>query len=422
MPHVDAPLPRDHVIRRALRETTERLAREVAAPGSQAPAWTEFEWRVAMAAAVMHGLCGLMHARLRWQGPVVWQAFLEHQKHQCVLRQRRIAGLLAQLDDAGRAQGVPMLAMKGSAMLALGLFGEGERPMSDIDLLVRPHDRERTLQLLQAMGYVTDLEIARHACLRPANGPSTIAFGEHADNPVKIELHTRIYEALPVREVDITARAFPVDARDGINAYPSIAALMRHLLLHTANNLRTGSLRFIQLHDIAGVAARLDACDWETLLQPDADSRGPWWALPPLRLASRHFPGAIPASVMQRVERESRPLLRWSSSRGSLVDASLSAARIRALPGLSWSASVAEASALIVERLVPGQEGLAIRHHKATQAAFSGSSWTHASPAMKLLRWVLRRPLSPAATYSIRQALAYRPVDAAWSSSNRAAA
>ncbi len=422
MPDVDPALPSDSMIRAALRETTERLASEVAAPGSQAPAWTEFEWRVAMAAAVMHGISGLLHGRLRWQGPVVWHAFLADQKRQCVLRQQRIGGLLAQLDQAGRAQGVPMLAMKGSAMLALGLFGEGERPMSDIDLLVRPRDRDRALRMLLAMGYAVDLELGRHVCLRPANWPSAIAFGEHADNPVKIELHTRVYEALPIREVDITSPTFPADAHDGINAYPSNAALMRHLLLHTANNLRTGSLRFIQLHDIAGVAARLDARHWETLLQLDADSRGPWWALPPLRMAARHFPGAIPASVIAQVERASRPLLRWSSRGGSLVDASFSAARIRALPGLSWSASVAEASRLIVERLIPGQDGQAISHHKATEAAFSGSSWTHASQAMKIVRWALRRPLSPAATYSIRQALAYRPADAAWSSSNRAAA
>ena len=421
MQQTDAALPPDSVIRAALRETTERLAGEIAAPGPLAPAWTDFEWRIAMAASVMHGISGLLHSRLPWQGSAVWQAFLADQRRQSVLRQRRITGLLAQLDQAGRAQEIPMLAMKGSALLAMGLFGDGERPMSDIDLLVRPDDRDRALQMLRAMGYVTELEVTRHVSLRPADWPSAVAFGEHADNPVKIELHTRIYEPLPIREVDITALAFPTEARNGINAYPSNAALMRHLLLHTAANLRGGGLRFIQLHDIASVAARLDARDWEELTRQDADSRGLWWALPPLRLAARHFPGTIPASAIQQVERSSRPLLRWRSRRRTLVDVSLSAARIRAFPGLSWSGSVAEASALIAERLMPGREAQAIRLHATTLAAYAGSSWTRASQATRILRWVFRRPPASAAMYSVRQALAYRPVDAAWSSSNKAA-
>ena len=421
MPPTDTAMPSDRMIRTTLRETTERLAREIGAPAPHAPRWSDFEWRVAMAASAMHGISGLLHSCLRWQGPQVWQAFVQDQKRQCVLRQRRITGLLEQLDRAGRAQDLPMLAMKGSALLALGLHGDGERPMSDIDLLVRPDDRDRALQVLQAMGYVAELEVARHACLRPAGWPSAVAFGEHADNPVKIELHTRIYEPLPIREVDITALEFPADAHPGINAYPSKAALMRHLLLHTAGNLQTGTLRFIQLHDIACFAARLDARDWEQLALQDADRRGPWWALPPLRLASLHFPGAIPAPVIRQAERSSRPLLRWSSRRRSLVDASLSAARIRAVPGLLWSASVAEASALIVQRLIPGQQVRAVRLHMTTQAAYSGSTWTHASQAMKILRWTFQQPPASAALYSIRQALAYRPVDAAWSASSKAA-
>ena len=410
----DDAMPRPGVVRAALRETTQALAREIAAPGSPTPAWSDFEWRVAMAASSMHGMSGLLHSRSRWQGPAVWQAFLADQKQQCLLRQRRITGLLARLDQAGREQGIPMLAMKGSALLALGLYADGERPMSDIDLLVRPMDLDRTLQLLQAMGYVAELDVARHVCMRPAGWPSAVAFGEHADNAVKIELHTRVYEPLPVREVDITALEFPADAGDGINAYPSNAALMRHLLLHTAGNIRAGTLRFIQLHDIAHLATRLDAPDWAELARHEVDTRDLWWALPPLRMASRHFPAAIPASLIRQVERSSRPLLRWSSRRRTLVDVSLSSARIRALPGLSWSASAAEATALIVSRLIPDREVRAIRHfHATTQLHFAGSAGDRASQVAKIARWILHRPPAVATMYSIRQALAYRPVDAA---------
>ena len=278
---IDASMPPDAVIRAALRETTERLAGEIATPTERAPMWTDFEWRVAIAVSVMHGISGLLHSRLRWQGPAVWQGFLAEQKRQCELRQQRIATLLARLDEAGRAGQVPMLAMKGSALLALDLFGVGERPMSDIDLLVRPSDCDRMTRILHAMGYATEFEHPRHVCLRPANWSTAVTFGEHVDNPVRIELHTRIYEHLPRHEIDITKQAFPKEARDGINGYPSNGALMRHLLLHTAGNLRGNGLRFIQLHDIASVAVRLDARDWEELIVQDADAGRLWWALRP---------------------------------------------------------------------------------------------------------------------------------------------
>lgn len=422
MVQADDAMPSLGAIRIALRETTQRLASELAVPGMQAPAWNDFEWRSAMAASVMHGMSGLLHGRLRWQGPPIWQAFLSEQKQQTLLRQQRITALLAQLNEAGHAAGIPMVAMKGSALLALGVLADGERPMSDIDLLVQPQDRDRMLQLLQAMDYVVELDTARHVCLRPAGSPSSPAFGEHAQNPVKIELHERVFETLPIREVDITALVFGADACNGINAYPSKAALMSHILLHTAGNIRTWSLRFIQLHDIASLARCLDTQDWTELVQHEANSQGLWWALPPLRLASRHFPDAIPASVVRQVERSSRPLLRLSSRRRTLVDVSMSAASIPALPGLSWSASPAEAMTLMARRLMPGDDVHAIRRYYAsTHFALASPTWSRASQAAKIVRWILHRPPAPMTMYSIQQALAYRPVDAAWSSSNKAA-
>ena len=44
----------------ALRATTERLAGELANPGEAPPEWSAFEWRIARAVAVMHGISGLL--------------------------------------------------------------------------------------------------------------------------------------------------------------------------------------------------------------------------------------------------------------------------------------------------------------------------------------------------------------------------
>jgi len=46
--------------------------------------------------------------------------------------------------SAGAREGIAAVALKGAALHAIGLYAIGERPMADIDLLVRPADAERT--------------------------------------------------------------------------------------------------------------------------------------------------------------------------------------------------------------------------------------------------------------------------------------
>jgi hypothetical protein len=77
---------------------------------------------------------------------------------------------------------------------------------------------------------------------------------------------------------------------------------------------------------------------------------------------------------------------------------------------------------LMARRLMPGDDVHAIRRYYAsTHFALASPTWSRASQAAKIVRWILHRPPAAMTMYSIQQALAYRPVDAAWSSSNKAA-
>src|SRR5262245_42333391 len=85
-------------IRAALAKTTETLARDIVQPGTQAPAWSDFEWRVAKAVAALHGISSLLDRRLAWRGPDHWHEFLAGQRRHTALRHHRIGDLLAQID------------------------------------------------------------------------------------------------------------------------------------------------------------------------------------------------------------------------------------------------------------------------------------------------------------------------------------
>ncbi len=399
------PLPPHPFIRKALKTTTERIALELNTPQTQAPDWTEFEWRVAMAVAVMHGVSGLLAGRLHWRGPELWQAFLTEQVQQGQLRQQRTRQLLDQLDVAAVQAQLPLMALKGSALLNLGLYAPGERPMSDIDLLCREPDFEATGRLIEAIGYEAGLTIWKHREYTPVGIGADRAFGEHGRNPIKIELHNRIAERLPVREIAITERLFPHKAQPGLNPYPSLAALMRHLLLHAAGNVCSQSIRLIHLHDIAALAVRLHAEDWDELLQPAA-----WWMGPPLLFADRCFPGRIAADSLKRVAQLGPLLLRRASARYRLAENSISRWGVPIFPGLEWSLSTVEAGNCLATRLYPGRKAAALGKQIAfSQLPLTSTGWAQTPRWKKALAMLAGGAPRAITLYSIQRALSYRP-------------
>jgi hypothetical protein len=228
-----------------LRKITEALAGELACPTQHAPEWSDFEWKIARAVAAMHGVSPLLSKTLRWQGPAGWMTFLEEQRVHTATRHRRIAELLQHIDERGRAEGIAVVALKGAALHAIGLYAVGERPMADIDLLVRPADAERMARLLESLDFYESCALWKERVFTPVVECAAGALGEHSNNNVKIELHERICEKLPWRITDVTDCVFPAQARPGMNAYPSTASLMIHLLLHAAGSMAFQSLRLL---------------------------------------------------------------------------------------------------------------------------------------------------------------------------------
>ena len=104
-------MPTFKVLAAVLRRTTERLVRELAQPTDLQPDWTETEWTVARSVAAMQGISVLLAARLRWQGPSAWQAFLAEQCEQSLLRHERIGSLLERIDAVTRERRVGCVAL-----------------------------------------------------------------------------------------------------------------------------------------------------------------------------------------------------------------------------------------------------------------------------------------------------------------------
>ena len=375
----------------ALRKVTEALASELRSPTASAPRWSEVEWAVARAVAAIHGVSPLLADTLRWQGPAEWTQFLVGQKAHTAQRFRRIEQLLQLLDARAGAAGVALVPLKGAALHAAGIYAAGERPMADVDLLVRQEQAPCAVEILDRLGFHETHRTWRHRVFVPDGHDAPAALGEHARNDIKVELHCRIAEVLPRRPVDITERIFPQPLRPGLNAYPSRAALLMHLLLHAAGGLVNRELRLLQLHDIARLAVHMHHGEWEELSDQAARTADGtlWWALPPLVLTSRYC-SRMPARVLARAASDCHGWLQRVYRRRSLSDASLSHLWVTAFPGIEWARSPREVCEYAAVRVLP--DAATVRRRKTLaklQPRVSSASWAELSQGRRMLRWLI---------------------------------
>lgn len=403
-------VPSAAAVQKILRTTTERLARELASPADSAPDWTDVEWRAARAAAAIHGVGPLLATTLRWRGPPGWNDFLIEQRRHTEIRHQRIDALTRLLNERARQIDLPIVALKGAALHAMGVYRPGERPMADLDLLVRDVDRPVAQRLVEEQDFREQLLFWKNQVFIPnstgvyASAPSHL--GEHHDNPIKIEVHWRIHERLPVTLTDVTGVCLPAAAQPGMNNYPSRAALLMHLVLHAAGSMVARDLRLIHLHDLSLVCAAMLPADWDVILQHSPKGNGPWWFLPPLRLASRYYPGLVPRPVLACLERACPPWLNQLTRRRSLTDVSLSCVWISAFPGIEWSRSPAEASKYMFRRFRPDADMRAVRKLDAVAGAWAGAGrWSNLSQRSRIVRWMVSRPPRPATMHVFQSAL-----------------
>lgn len=392
-------LPPLATIQAALRKTTEGLAHQLGSPGPQAPDWSDFEWRIARAVSALHGVSPVLAARVQWHGPLGWRQFLDEQRRHTQIRAARLQQSLQLIGEHAQRQRVGFVALKGVALCELGIYTPGERPMSDLDLLVREDGTAAMTRALVGVGLRPTHASWKEQVFEPEGAPEAGKFGEHADNPIKVDLHTRIAERLPARLVDISPLIAPETLHEGLNPYASRVALMIHLLLHAAGEMVFRTLRLIQLHDIGLLAAQFSADEWQELLTQRAASWGLWWALPPLSLVARYYPSVPPAVLAELQGSGSRAMRR--RARALISDVSYSNMLRSALPGIDWTRSPGERLSYAAERAL-----ISARALLGTSPRPAAANREVPAPRPAKMPWYRLRPVRPATLKAVQAALA----------------
>lgn len=403
----DMTVPPPKTLQVALRKITETLARALTTAAEPTPDWSDFEWIAARAVAAMHGISPLLSRSLHWKAPAGWTKFLQDQRIHTAHRHERIKATLERIDIRSTDAGIATLALKGAALHAMGLYIGGDRPMADIDLLVRPRDAEALARVLESLGFRQTATTWKERIFTPlvAHAPDELA--EHSDNDIKLELHDRIGERLPWRLTDATVDIFPIQPHAGLNAYSSNASLMLHLLLHAAGSMTVKALRLIQLHDIALLSSRMTQSDWDLLLRYNSADRRLWWAFPPLKLTSRYYPSKIHEPALASLADDCPRLLRKLATSTSLNDVSYSYLWVDAFPGIEWSQSIPEFIDYAKSRLRPGAKQLDAREDTAKSQSWARQAeWSRLSQTRRILRWISSRPTRPATMHAVTAAFA----------------
>ncbi len=232
------------------------------------------------------------------KGPGGWTQFLDRQRAHTAERQSRTADLLQSIGRRAGELDVAAVALKGSALHAMGIYACGDRPMADIDLLVRPADEQRMVEVFEELGFREQKKSWKERCFVPPSRGVRRSWGRMAQTISNSSSMWKICERLPWRITDVSELIFPLFPKAGIEQ------------LSLKGGIDDSSPAACGGSDGVSVAAASassryrstvvvdDRDDWNEFLESGTDIRRSWWAFPPLNLCSRYYSRAIPEPVL----------------------------------------------------------------------------------------------------------------------------
>ncbi|MCE7937498.1 hypothetical protein DCC79_00885 [bacterium] len=300
------------------RPTPEALLDILAArqPGVRLDPTTARPWAAIAAAAHAHDVEPLVYDVVTKAGVALPDALGEHLRDRYYHTAAANAWLmveLARLIGALASVGIPVMLLKGAALVLTVYEHIGLRTLGDVDILVPPEHASAAIGAVRAHGYdlvVGNNELAERG-KAGADVEAIVAFGgqatlrRQAPPHAIVDLHWTLVDRPPYRHrlpVETFWRsARPVTVGDAAAVVLSPEATVLHLCAHLAlHHPDSQGLALRWLHDIAEVLVHQgDAFDWPALL---GLAEACDLVLPLQRiLPAVPAPGRIPSAVLRTV-------------------------------------------------------------------------------------------------------------------------
>lgn len=238
-------------------------------------AWTDLQWHTAKFVVQTHGVAPLFYKLCSLSGAsdtfnAAFQGYISEQYYLNQARINKVKVTLQGILELSSLKSMAVMPLKGALLVTNYYEDAALRPMSDIDLLVKPEDLSDIGQILGEMGYYL-VEDSFHHVQYMLPGKPVSMNGEHPDNPLVIELHREVNWPIGHLNYDITDLLWQ-NAENEFLGYeyafkPSEDDLLMMLACHCARNQYEGQMRAIQLYDLKLVAESLDHSQWVSLIE-----------------------------------------------------------------------------------------------------------------------------------------------------------
>ncbi len=253
-------------------------------------------------------------ARLASAIPAVLRDYLANQLVLNSLRIERIHTELAAILAKASRMGIEVMPLKGSLLTTQGQIDARLRPMADIDLLIRPNDRQAIGRLLEVCGYRQDAPTTfyvHHDCYSRPQDYVASREGEHPDNPIPIEVHTSLRRILwgdyfiPDLSTNLWENAYLGVILGQPALIPDGEAHYAYLVIHALVHLIAYQGRLTHWLDVAQLAPMIP--DFSRLPHPNL-------LYPVIRLASRALPGTFRGTGLSAMADLAQPRVRhWAN-------------------------------------------------------------------------------------------------------------
>lgn len=236
---------------------------------------------------------------------------------------------------------IPLIVLKGSALNLTLYDNPDERPMGDLDLLIRPTDIDRACAILEGLRCQRGEPMVREDFFPRFYYELEYIAGEIY--PIKIDVHVRPFRPLRyarlVPDDALWGRATSVPIGEAMVLVPCAEDMLIHLGAHAAIH---GNSRSMWRRDIRlWVAANETSMDWDRFLSTVDDWR---LALPvrkAIENAERDFGEVCPRPVMRRLARMRASwcdrLALWQAPRDETNPVVHVAVNVLCTPGLRFS-------------------------------------------------------------------------------------
>ncbi len=294
------------------------------------------------AAGLATGLTAAVGALAERRGaalPPACQHFVDEQRVAVAARCRRYRTLLPEVLAALGAAGVGAVPVKGAVLADLVWPVPDARPMADIDVIVRPAERERAVRALLAAGLAHAHRAAdEDVLLAWGDGSRTVTDRESEAHSGKVEVHPGWRQEVHHYAVDdggwLLAATVPGTVAGVTCRVLPEPALALHTLGHLSAGVIRAEVRALNVVDVALLLARLGAADGAAFaagcaaLDPRLTAPGLWlvrsvrpvWLDPPFDLdatvarelrrlpvgGARRLAAADPASVLRELGTRTR--------------------------------------------------------------------------------------------------------------------